>query len=389
MRRQRDPSPEPTCPSRRYQRDPSPKPTRPTRRHQRDPSCDPSPEPTRPTRHHQCDPSRDQHHQRDTSQDHHHRSESSRQRQHDHRQREPTVTTDTRVIVVSNTPVTLDSLTMVGMTSMTQVVHHLDHLRRHAGQKRYRSHGIAEQNHQAGHGARGTAATATVLINCSTSSSSSSSSSTDSSSYETSDSSSRSRCRRYHKRRHQHQTSQLGKQCTSALHILCSSHSEQVEKQDQGGYVNFDLLLLDMQKPPLLQSRSSAKKRDKLKQHVTDLPSWLEAWNRFACAKIADHPVMALELAKYQAIMGMFFAKHQPQLCCFDKLQHKTRRLGGTSSKMCMYGLSHSDKTFVAKTTYYITTWTRTTSNKAFLRQGNPHHNRQRNLQAVQPRQMY
>ena len=71
-----------------------------------------------------------------------------------------------------------------------------------------------------------------------------------------------------------HQMSQMWKWYTS---ISCAPpiayKTRRRIREDK--YVNFDLLLLDIQKPPLLQSCLSA---DKLKQHVTDLPPWLRAW---------------------------------------------------------------------------------------------------------------
>ena len=86
----------------------------------------------------------------------------------------------------------------------------------------------------------------------------------------------------------------------------------------RGKYTNFDKLLLGTHKPPSLQKQKSDKKHHR---QVADLPSWLQAWNRYLCARVADCPSMALELAKYQTIMVMFFEKHPPQLCIeYDKL---------------------------------------------------------------------
>ena len=101
---------------------------------------------------------------------------------------------------------------------------------------------------------------------------------------------------------------------------------------------------------------------------------------------------MALELAKYQTLMEMFFAKHQPQLCIeYDKLfrqaaaQDHTLRWDTIKEDVYVCALTQRQN-FRGQT---ITAWPRTISNKAFLRQGNPHHNWQRNLQVKQPCQMH
>ena len=385
-RRQRDPNQEPSRPTRCHQRDPSPsrdqhqraasrdssqEPSRQTRRRQRDPSPsrdqhqraasrDSSQEPSRQTRRRQRDPSpsRDQHQRaasRDSSQEpsrqtrcrqrdpshsrnQHQRAASQHQRDSSHepsrptrrRQRDPSPSRDQQHHQRNHSPPRSPPL------------------RR---QKRHRTRcSSPESPSWSQHKRR---RRQSVSSSSSTSSSSSSSSTDTSSSYDNSDSGSRSRSRRRrhcHKRRRRRRTRRVRWQDSAPQpSISCAPPIDHKlsNRIREGKYVNFDLLLLDPHKPPLLQSRSSAKKRDKLKRHVTDLPSWLEAWNRFVCAKIAHHPAMALELAKYQTLMGMFFAKHQPQLCIeYDKLfrqaaaQDRTLRWDTIKEDVYMWALT-------------------------------------------------
>lgn len=71
----------------------------------------------------------------------------------------------------------------------------------------------------------------------------------------------------------------------------------------QGKYVVFDELLLPHNVSP---TQKHVKGRAKWnKWHVVDLPSWLEAWNRYICVRLAYNRSMALELVKYQTIMVM------------------------------------------------------------------------------------
>ena len=59
------------------------------------------------------------------------------------------------------------------------------------------------------------------------------------------------------------------------------------------------------------------KKSRKEKRQVTDIISWLEAWNRYLVCRIAHTPSMAVELARYQAVMCMclLFACYPPAAC--------------------------------------------------------------------------
>lgn len=54
---------------------------------------------------------------------------------------------------------------------------------------------------------------------------------------------------------------------------------------------------------------------------MTDLPSWLEAWNRYLCCHLSYFPLTALEMVKYQTLLIMLFAHHPPQHCLeYDRL---------------------------------------------------------------------
>ena len=81
----------------------------------------------------------------------------------------------------------------------------------------------------------------------------------------------------------------------------------------------FDKLLLPQNVPPTPKlGKGNTKRR---KQHVVDLPSWLEAWNRYVCVRLAYDRSMALKLVKYQTIMVMLFASHSPARCLeYDSL---------------------------------------------------------------------
>ena len=138
-----------------------------------------------------------------------------------------------------------------------------------------------------------------------------SSSSTSSSTSSTSDSSSSSRRRRHHKRRRhrRHHSSS-----TAAIASISCSPPLPGHLQDRikrGKYVNFDKLLLPVHTPPLFTgNQKSTKQRKTQKRQVTDLNSWLEAWNRYATCRTASDPRMALELIKYQTVISLLFARY-------------------------------------------------------------------------------
>ena len=74
-------------------------------------------------------------------------------------------------------------------------------------------------------------------------------------------------------------------------------------------------LLLSPHTPPLFMSnQNQPRKRKTEKRQVTDLNSWLEAWNRYtymyAICRIASDSAMALELIKYQMVVSLLFARY-------------------------------------------------------------------------------
>ena len=67
----------------------------------------------------------------------------------------------------------------------------------------------------------------------------------------------------------------------------------------QGKYVNFASLLLPMDPPPLVPSEW--QRREKLSHSmcsIMDQQTWLEAWNRYASARIAYDPDMCMSWGK-------------------------------------------------------------------------------------------
>lgn len=91
----------------------------------------------------------------------------------------------------------------------------------------------------------------------------------------------------------------------------------------RGKYVRFDKLLLPPNTPFVQQITNPAKHKKKhaTTRQVHDGASWLEAWNRYLCTRLSYHISMALELAKYQTMMAMFFMHHPPAACItYDKL---------------------------------------------------------------------
>ena len=81
-------------------------------------------------------------------------------------------------------------------------------------------------------------------------------------------------------------------------------------------YVSFNKLLLPKGTIPISHApRESRKSKRKNRREVEDSATWLEAWNRYLCARIAFSPSTALELVKYQTLMVMFFTHHQAEQC--------------------------------------------------------------------------
>ena len=94
----------------------------------------------------------------------------------------------------------------------------------------------------------------------------------------------------------------------------------------RGEYINFDKLLLSQPQPPLYRPAQRTKQRRKEpRRAVSDMASWLEAWNRFLCCHLSYYPSSALEMSKYQSIMVMLFSNH-PSIHCleYDRLFRQT-----------------------------------------------------------------
>ena len=80
--------------------------------------------------------------------------------------------------------------------------------------------------------------------------------------------------------------------------------------------MSFNKLLLPKGIIPISHvTRETRKGKYKQSREVEDLATWLEAWNRYLCVRVASSPTTALELAKYQTLMGMFFTHHQAEQC--------------------------------------------------------------------------
>ena len=61
---------------------------------------------------------------------------------------------------------------------------------------------------------------------------------------------------------------------------------------------------------------------------ITDQQTWLEAWNRYASARIAYDPDIALSLVKYQTLMAMLFRQFTPPKACIE-YNHLFRQAAG------------------------------------------------------------
>ena len=94
----------------------------------------------------------------------------------------------------------------------------------------------------------------------------------------------------------------------------------------RGKYVDFAKLLTPLQVPavfqqpplqwPAVNASKDAKSASKCPQcTVTDLVSWLEAWNIYLAVRLDTHPHMAQELTKYQSIVSCLFVAYRPEAC--------------------------------------------------------------------------
>lgn len=119
--------------------------------------------------------------------------------------------------------------------------------------------------------------------------------------------------RRSHRHRHDfwyHPSLQSSVACAPPLprHIQDRIH--------RGKYVSFNKLLLPKGTIPISHAtRETRKSKHKHHRQIEDLPTWLEAWNRYVCARVVSSPSVALELAKYQTLIVMFFTHHPAEQC--------------------------------------------------------------------------
>ena len=146
------------------------------------------------------------------------------------------------------------------------------------------------------------------------STSSESSTSTSSSSSQ----SSSNRCRRHHHRRKHYHThtsrkdrlpsrtkSKLQRLAVSCCPPLPEKYSTRISR---GEYISFDKLTI----PDKRHDKHTSKRSGKV---VSDLASWLEAWNRYVGVIIALHPSRALDMLKYQTLITTAFHDYPPDAC--------------------------------------------------------------------------
>ena len=108
-------------------------------------------------------------------------------------------------------------------------------------------------------------------------------------------------------------TSGMTPLCNPLWHVL---HLFQDTGLHPQRYVPFNKLLLPKGTIPISHAtRETRKSKHKQFREVEDLTTWLEAWNRYLCARVASSPSSALELIKYQTLMVMFFTHHQAEQC--------------------------------------------------------------------------
>ena len=129
------------------------------------------------------------------------------------------------------------------------------------------------------------------------------------------------RNRRRHSRRHRHSSEDSW--VANAV-VSCAPPIPRHLRRNlkQGKYVNFASLLLPMDPPPLVPSERQRRENLSHSMHsITDQQTWLEAWNRYASARIAYDPDIALSLVKYQTLMAMLFRQYTPRACIeYDRL---------------------------------------------------------------------
>ncbi len=91
--------------------------------------------------------------------------------------------------------------------------------------------------------------------------------------------------------------------------------------------MNFDHLLSPQRTPAVFQpspQHRDGRSRTKVRRVVSDLPTWLEAWNIYLAARLSCVPSLAPELAKYQAIVTSLFAAYRADACVqYDNLSRQ------------------------------------------------------------------
>ena len=162
------------------------------------------------------------------------------------------------------------------------------------------------------------------------STSSESSTSTSSSSSQ----SSSNRRRRHRRRKHYHtrtsRRDRLPSRTKSKLQRLAVSCCPPLPEKYStriacGEYISFDKLTIPEKRHEKYPSKRSGKV-------VSDLASWLEAWNRYMGVVIALHPSRALEMLKYQTLITTAFRDYPAEACIdydrrFRQLAAKDRTL--------------------------------------------------------------
>ena len=77
--------------------------------------------------------------------------------------------------------------------------------------------------------------------------------------------------------------------------------------------------------------------RKKSKRQVTDITSWLEAWNRYLVCRIVHTPSMAVELAKYQAVVCLLY----PPAACIE--YHRLFRQAAARDRSLLWDVPKED----------------------------------------------
>ena len=95
-----------------------------------------------------------------------------------------------------------------------------------------------------------------------------------------------------------------------------------VQRIRRGKYIKFDHLLPSVDTIPFQSwHQKPSKHQHHSKRKVSDLQSWLQAWNIYMLVRIHTAPDTALDLAKYQTLMCHLFSSYPVSACLqYDKL---------------------------------------------------------------------